>query len=495
MARSDLGYGSWREYQIAVAEMFRELGCDADEEATVRGARATHKVDVRFKRHGVDCRWIVECKLWQRPVEKSHVEALKSIVDDIGADRGILFSEHGYQSGAHDAASRTNILLQTSLEEFKRTAQLDETRVALVREEPDESGGPPVYAFPGGERPQHILLHERQLFVGNWGTGSIAIVEPATRTVASVIGLDKYEKHRWREGRVIEPYPPGSMAVADGKLFVGQVFSEFVLVIDIETQTVVKRITVPGGGEGAICASANGEHVFFASNKVSSFFIVDSATYEFRQVNYPEGGRGCLCVLAHPSRPLLYLGIQRGGLDHGRSYPGGNCYLATYDLAEQKYVGTLYLAEVTDGRSDDAVPSCLTLDELNGVLLVGMFQSQRGICRVDETGTVLGEDIRFAPNEHNRHFPWVDPLSQAIFGDELLSVNRNNAELVRIDRRSARFLETVFLGEAPNGPGSVVVVGNEAIVSYPERGGLVFHSLEEVDSSSRAGSDQASVER
>lgn len=481
MAGSDLNYGNWRDYQSAVAEIFRELECDADEEATVRGARATHKVDVdvRFNRHGVHCRWIVECKLWQRPVEKSHVEALKSIVDDIGADRGILFSERGFQSGAHDAASRTNILLQTSLEEFRKTVQLDETRFALVREEPGESGGPPVYSFPRGEQPQHLLLHQGRLFVGNWGTGSIAIVEPSTKTVARVIGLDKYERHTGGEGRVIEPYPPGSMAVADGKLFVGQVFSEFVLVIDIETQTVVKRMTVPGGGEGAICASADGEHVFFASNKVNSFFIVDSATYEFSQVNYPEGGKGCLCVLAHPSRPLLYLGIQRSGQDQGRSYPGGNCYLATYDLAERKYVGTLYLAEVRNGRSDDAIPSCLTLDELDGVLFVGMFQSRRGICRVDESGTALGEDIRFEPNGRNRHFAWVDPLSQAIFGDELLSVNRNNAELVRLDRRSARLLETVFLGEARNGPGSVVVVGNEAVVSYAERGGLVFHSLED----------------
>ena len=99
---------------------------------------------------------------------------------------------------------------------------------------------------------------------------------------------------------------------------------------------------------------------------------------------------------------------------------------------------------------------------------------------MDESGTALLENIRFEPNGRNRHFAWVDPLSQAIFGDELLSVNRNNAELVRLDRHSARLLEAVFLGEAPNGPGSVVVVGNEAVVSYPERRGLVFHSLEGV---------------
>ena len=479
MPDEDSDYRNWRDYQSAVAGVFRKLRCDVEEDARVRGARATHKVDVdvQFRRLGIGCRWIVECKLWQRRVEKSHVETLKSIVDDIGADRGILFSERGFQPGAHDAASRTNILLQTSLAEFQRTAQLDQPRFPLVREEAREHGGPPVYAFPGDDQPQHLLLHDGRLFVGNWGTRSIAIVDPATRTVESVIGLDKYEKRTRGGGRTIEPYPPGAMTVADHKLFVGQVFSEFVLVIDVETQSVVKRIRVPGGGEGAICASADGERVFFASNKVNSFFIVDSSTYEFNQVDYPAGGRGCLCVLAHPSRPLLYLGIQRGGLDHGRSYPGGNCYLATYDLSEKRYVGTLYLAEVNDGQSDDAFPSCLTLDEAGGVLFVGMFQSRRGICRVDESGTALREDIRFEANRRNKHFAWVDPLSQAIHGDELLTVNRNNAELVRIDRRSGRFLDAMFLGEAPNGPGAVVVAGNEAVVSYPERRGLVFQSL------------------
>ena len=53
-------------------------------------------------------------------------------------------------------------------------------------------------------------------------------------------------------------HPPGNIACADGKLFVGQVFSDFVLVIDIETQSIIKRIPIPGGGEGAIAASPDG---------------------------------------------------------------------------------------------------------------------------------------------------------------------------------------------------------------------------------------------
>jgi hypothetical protein len=267
------------------------------------------------------------------------------------------------------------------------------------------------------------------------------------------------------------------MACADGKLFVGQVFSEFVLAIDIDTQSIVKRITVPGGGEGAIAASRDGRYIYFASNRTNRLFVIDSATYEYQEIAYPPGGRGSMCVLPHPSRSLLYLGIQRGGTLDGVSHIGGNCFLATYDLIERRYIGNLYLAEVENGRSDDATPACLTYDEEEGCLFVGMFQSRRGICRIDEHGRKILANFRFAPNDHNKHFPWVDPLSQALYRDNLLSVNRNNCELVTLDKRSGHIESVSFLGDALNGPRAVVVLDSLAIISYPRRQGLIFHDL------------------
>ena len=202
-------------------------------------------------------------------------------------------------------------------------------------------------------------------------------------------------------------HPPGNIACADGKLFVGQIFSEFVLVIDIESQSIIKRIPIPGGGEGAIAASPDGRHVYFASNKIPSLFVIDSATYEYLSVDYPQGGRGSLCVLPHPSKPLLYIGIQRGGTLHGVTYPGGNSFLALYDLARHLYIGNLYLAEVENEVSDDSIPSCLTYDETHSCLFVGMFQSLRGICRVDELVGYTLDNLRFSPNSRNEHFRWV----------------------------------------------------------------------------------------
>ena len=117
-------YMDWRQYQEETASFFRGLGCSVDVEAVVHGPYAEHRVDVwvQFVRYGVQCKWVVECKLWNSNVSKEKVMALKAIVDDVGADRGIIITEKGFQSGAYDAARGKNLTLVTALEEFKRTA-------------------------------------------------------------------------------------------------------------------------------------------------------------------------------------------------------------------------------------------------------------------------------------------------------------------------------------------------------------------------------------
>ena len=476
-------YGNWREYQEAVAEVFRRLGCRADVDKTVTGARGSHEIDVyvTLEKFGQECRWIIQCKLWSRPVDKSVVQTLQSIVQNVGADRGVIFCENGFQSGANTAAQHTNVLLQGSLEDFRLTAQLHMSRTPLILQESEELDAPPIHIFPDGYRPNHLLKHDELLFVSNWGApskGNIAIINPEARSIEGIIELDKYEQIRpTDEGRVVRQYPPGNIACADGKLFVGQVFSDFVLVIDVESQSIIRRIPIPGGGEGAIAASPDGRHVYFASNKVPYFFVINSATYEYSAVDYPRGCRGSLCVLPHPYKPLLYIGVQRGGNPRGVTPPRGGSLLAVYDLDRRCYVGNLYLAEVEGGKNDSSSPICLTYDEAHSCLFVGMFQSLRGICRVDELGGEILDNLRFAPNSRNKHRRWVDPLSQALYREKLLSVNRNNRELVILNKLTGHLESSVYLGEAPNGPHSVVVFGDMAVVSYPERGGLIFRDL------------------
>ena len=95
----------WKRYQEDAALYFRSLGLNASTDVTVNGVRTNH----------------VECKHWKTAVSKLHVLALREIVADVGADRGILLSESGFQSGAIEAANLTNVQV-TSIGELRETA-------------------------------------------------------------------------------------------------------------------------------------------------------------------------------------------------------------------------------------------------------------------------------------------------------------------------------------------------------------------------------------
>lgn len=107
---------AWRDYQEQAAEFFRKLGMDVEVEGRLAGVRGTHIIDVvaRGSHLGIDFTWIVECKAWTSNVPKEKVAALISILQDVGADRGFLLSERGFQSGALRMAEKSNVTL-TSL--------------------------------------------------------------------------------------------------------------------------------------------------------------------------------------------------------------------------------------------------------------------------------------------------------------------------------------------------------------------------------------------
>jgi hypothetical protein len=113
----------WRRYEEDVAAFYRTLGLEAETQVKLQGARAVHEVDVvvRFEVHGVAVMWVVECKDWTRAVPKERVLALDAIVKDVGADRGILVAESGFQAGAIQFAQQNNLTL-TSLEVLEESS-------------------------------------------------------------------------------------------------------------------------------------------------------------------------------------------------------------------------------------------------------------------------------------------------------------------------------------------------------------------------------------
>jgi hypothetical protein len=105
---------AWERYQHETAELLRELGFTAIVDDSLTEPNGTvHKVDVSARRTlaGVSLLWVVECKFWNRRVPKEKVGTLKATVDWVGADRGLLMSEKGFQSGAIRMAVQKNITL------------------------------------------------------------------------------------------------------------------------------------------------------------------------------------------------------------------------------------------------------------------------------------------------------------------------------------------------------------------------------------------------
>ena len=121
---------AWYRLQEEIRSHFVSLGATARTNVRIQGVRTFHDVDVyvQIKHLGEDITWIIESKHWKTKISKLHVLALRSIVNDTGVDRGILISLKGFQKGAYEAASNTNIKLKT-FEELK-----DETKAYIESE-------------------------------------------------------------------------------------------------------------------------------------------------------------------------------------------------------------------------------------------------------------------------------------------------------------------------------------------------------------------------
>jgi DNA-binding beta-propeller fold protein YncE len=255
------------------------------------------------------------------------------------------------------------------------------------------------------------------------------------------------------------------MVAANGKLFVGQLFSEHIVVFDILTMWPVKRL--PLGGDGLFAASADGRTVYYASNERHAFYAIDTDSYAYRPVPYPAGGRGIGAVAVSPDGRRLYLGIQRGGQAPDRKErTGGNSFLAAYDLPARRYAGTVYLAQVNEADgSDDSLPASMLLSRDGRLLYVGMSQSLAGVRVVDTARLRLRPDISFEPGPRNTTFRWVDPVGLAWLGGRLLSANRNNGEVAVVDPSSHKVLARLTLADPRSRVAQVLVRGNRIYLS------------------------------
>jgi len=105
----------WKDLQCQVKNILEECGLDAEVDKEIRTVRGNVKVDD----YAVDSNskppiiYLCECKHWQSAVPKSAVRDFRTVVGDYGANWGFIISSAGFQSGAFEAAAKTNVRLLT----------------------------------------------------------------------------------------------------------------------------------------------------------------------------------------------------------------------------------------------------------------------------------------------------------------------------------------------------------------------------------------------
>lgn len=121
----------WYQFQEDICSYFISIGASAETNVTMQGVRTTHDIDVLVKTKylGEDLTWIIEAKKWKSCVNKLQVLGLRTIADEIGADRAFIISEVGFQKGAYEAAENTNVKLKTYEELKTDTRELVESEI------------------------------------------------------------------------------------------------------------------------------------------------------------------------------------------------------------------------------------------------------------------------------------------------------------------------------------------------------------------------------
>jgi hypothetical protein len=103
----------WKEFELFVADLYRESDeLTVDHNVTETGkSGAKRQIDVRVvqrtKLHTIKI--LVECKFWKSKVDRPVIDSLFAAIEDLNANKGVIFTTVGYEEGALLYAKSKNI--------------------------------------------------------------------------------------------------------------------------------------------------------------------------------------------------------------------------------------------------------------------------------------------------------------------------------------------------------------------------------------------------
>ena len=299
----------------------------------------------------------------------------------------------------------------------------------------------PVRMIAASHSAQDLCVSDGKLYASSFYTGRVSALDLFTGKQVGELVLDAYESVNEAEidnkkvrTRDVHSYAGGPVAFASGRLFVDQVFSDSLLVVDPPTMRVIKRL--PLGGEGNLAATPDGKTVVYTSNRTHEFHLIDPETYRHTSVAFPDASPLAGSLIVSPDGRFVLIGFQAGAKPSvgAAEVAGANPFLAAYDLREKKYAAMVSLPEPEiEGTKDPACPFGLAASPDGRRVYVGMFQSRSGVRVIDATRWKVKDDIRFTPNSRAGDWKWTNPLGMAFYRNWLFIANRENEEVVIVD--------------------------------------------------------------
>lgn len=109
----------WKELQVFVYKLFSQLGYVSELEKKIQSVRNTIEIDVYAERrvYGYDSeKIIIECKNWSNNIPQEVVHSVRTVAEDVGANKAYIIAKKGFQKGAINATNNTVVKLFTFTE-------------------------------------------------------------------------------------------------------------------------------------------------------------------------------------------------------------------------------------------------------------------------------------------------------------------------------------------------------------------------------------------
>lgn len=129
----DKAPSNWKELQEFTSIILTECGMETEIEKTIETVRGNVEVDVYGKKSdGFELKVICECKYWESTIPQTIIHAFRTVIHDSGVSQGYIISKAGFQKGAYNAATTSNISILT-WEEFLEKFKLEWFREVIER--------------------------------------------------------------------------------------------------------------------------------------------------------------------------------------------------------------------------------------------------------------------------------------------------------------------------------------------------------------------------